>query len=253
MIFPLSNPQDNPLQFSAFIFVHDNLANIYDLGSVTTWINTGDSGDMVEDANTTIYFPSGFKAAVLLCDSQYTTQRAEVTLQDEQLNATLAEAPHLLGNFPDSAANSLFSQAFLNAFAPVLGDFIGAVVANTFTTSHGDGNLTLLSLPEINQNMNKAVQSAAKAYISGYTGFGGSQLGVVPSYTSFNQTAAVQDQQISLVSSPPFVVGLWVLYAFMVLLLAALLLASNLRETQLFDLQTMETIYRGMSIPALSG
>lgn len=168
-----------------------------------------------------------------------------MTLQDGQLSATLT-GQSLLGNFPESAANSLFSQAFLNAFAS--DGFVNRpAVAPTFTkVSASSNHWALLSVSEINQNMNGAIQSAAKAYISGYAGFDRSHLGVFPSYTTFNRTAAIQYQEISLVSSRPFLLALWALDGVIFLVLVILLCAKNAEEMWLFSLQTMETVYRGM-------
>lgn len=244
-LLPLANLQDNPPPSSAFIFVFDPRIHT-NLSAIAT--STNITKKDIEGTNGTITFQLGHVAVVLLCEPQYTIQRAEVTLQGGQLNATLIESP-LLGNFPESAANSLFSRAFLNAFAPL--DVGNRPAMSTFIPDHG--RQALLSLPEINQNMNGVIQSAAKAYISGYTGTNGSRLDILPSYTSSNQSVAVQGQKISLVSGKTFLVALWGLDAVIVLILAILLCTINAKEMRLLSLQTMETIYRGAFLSQLQG
>ncbi len=196
--------------------------------------------------NSTIEFNIGNMAAILLCDPHYTIQRAEVVLQNGQLKTTLVDLP-LIGNFPEPAANSLFSQALLNAFSPGGKTDSPAISALKL----GDDRASL-SLPNISQNMNDFIQSAAKAYISGYTGLDGSQLGLFPSYSSFNQTVISQQHQVSLISSRVFLVALWVLDVIIICILVVLLCTTSVEEMWPFSIQTMETIYRGMCRPALT-
>lgn len=238
---PLLDLDDYPVPLSAFIFASGVTAAFDPLGTVNTWVSTPNERALTNTNITGVpiaTFAPGTMTSVLLCDPHFMISKAEVTLQDGQLHANPVEQP-LLGNFPESAANSLFSQAFLNAKFPR-----GSVVF-PFTTGP-ENRQTLLTLPEINDNMNRLIQSAAKAYTSGFTGFNGPQPETFPSYTYFNQTATVQSSEISLVSSQPFLVALWVLDGAIALILAILLCITNARKMRLFNLQTMETVYRGM-------
>lgn len=185
--------------------------------------------------------------SVLLCDPQYKIQRANVTLSNGKLSASVLPALPLLGNFPEQTASALFSQALMNTLGNMEPDRqLNPVSMLLFTGEfHGSGPLHPLPLPVINDNMNRVLRSAAKTYLSGY-GSLGTQDPSLPSYKPRNQTATVQYQQIALVASRPFLIALLVLVAVTVVILAMLLKVVDIGNLQLFCLQTLKKVYMGI-------
>lgn len=182
---------------------------------------------------------------VLLCDPQYKIQTASITLSRGNLSANILPASPLLGNFPDAAAAALFSQALLGTLGLDQEDLdrtLDPISMFLFTGEfNGTGPLRPFTLPVINQNMNRVLKSAAKAYLSGYN----SSFASPPSYALFNQTAAVQYQPLALVTSRPFFIGLLAMVAIAVVILMMLLKIIDTGKVQLFNLQTLEEVYAG--------
>lgn len=231
MPFGLNLTLTAPIPLSAIIFSGNSTR--MDLGS------TGTSFRNQTPESETLY-------RVLLCDPQYKTQRANVTLSNGQLSASILPDLPLIGNFPEAAATALFFQAFLGVFGPQEEDtshFLDPISMFIFT---GEFNETdpqpPLSLPVINTNMNRALKSAAKTSLSGYYIPDGSP---VPEYSLWNQTATVQYHQLVFVVSRPFFIGLLALVAVAVVILMVLLKVIDLGKVQLFNLQTLEKIYTG--------
>ncbi len=196
---------------SAVIFSGNS--TLLDLGSTGTSVHVTPAGRL----NSTI------PMSVLLCDPQYKIQRANVMLSSGKLSANVFPILPLIGNFPETAANALFSQALLETLGPEDEDpdrLLGSIAMLLFTGGYdGTGPLHPFPLPVINDNMNRILRSAAKAYISGYNSTYGKQ---VTSYALWNQTATVQYQQLALVASKSFFIGLLVLSALVVIALMVL-------------------------------
>ncbi len=185
--------------------------------------------------------------SVLLCDPQFKIQRANVTLSGGNLSAEIFPTLPLIGNFPETAANALFSQALLEALRPEEGDsehLLSSISMLLFTGGlNGTGPLRPFPMPLINDNMNRILRSAAKAYLSGYNATSEDH---VASYALWNQAAIVQYQQLSLVTSRPFFIGLLALAAVTVTVLMALTAVTDIGKIQLFNLETLQKIYTGM-------
>lgn len=134
---------------------------------------------------------------VLLCDPRYKVQRASVTLSSGKLSANTLPGLPLLGNFPEDVANELFSEALFSVVAEnsLKGPPLTPISMSLFTGElNGTGPLRPLPLNVINENMNRALKSAAKAYLIEYNSSG---VFSVPGYTPWKQTATVQYPQIA--------------------------------------------------------
>lgn len=107
---------------------------------------------------------------------------------------------------------------------------------------NGTKPLHPLPLSVINNNMNKVLKSAAKAYLSGYNSSVGS---TAVSYSLWNQTATVQYQQLALVGSKTFFIVLLILAVLTAIVLMVLFSVIDIGKVQLFNLQTLEKVYIG--------
>ncbi len=220
---------------SAIIFFGNS--TILDLGSTGTPIH----------AKSESQSNAAMSLSVLLCDPQYQIQRANVTLSDGKLSANVFPTLPLIGNFPETAANALFSQALLETLGPEdqdPGRLVGSISMLLFTGGwNGTGPLHPFPLSVINDNMNRILKSAAKAYLSGYNS---SLNSVSTTYALWNQTAAVQYQQLALVTSKSFFIVLLTLSVLTVAVLLALSAVIDIGGMELFNLQTLENVHIGM-------
>lgn len=185
--------------------------------------------------------------SVLLCDPQFKIQRANITLSsDGKLSANVLPGFPLIGNFPETAANALFSQALMDTLRPEWEDpdrLLSPISMSLFTGGlNGTGPLQPFPLPVINDNMNRVLKSAAKAYLSG---FNSSEDSRALSFSLWNQTATIQSQQLALVTSRPFFIGLLTLAALIVTVSVALSTTIDIGKMQLFNLETLDKIYAG--------
>ncbi|KAF9441455.1 hypothetical protein P691DRAFT_791325 [Macrolepiota fuliginosa MF-IS2] len=252
-ITPLAYPDSGRLpnetvSLSAFVFIADDGSDSDGTYvSPMDLVGTNTSGPYQGQSN----FVS--VASVLLCDPQFEIKKAWVMLSQGQLNATVLQNSSLIGNIPKSAAAAIFSQGLLNTLGSDFDDYgVGTVAGLTFLendTSDIFPNATSQPRPfpltEINQKMNQVIQSAAKAYISGYSTRheGEGPDGLDPNFFWINRTASVDYQQTSLVSSAPFLVALGVLDAGITITLLILVRSVNTASMQLFSLQTLESVY----------
>ncbi|KAF9441209.1 hypothetical protein P691DRAFT_791888 [Macrolepiota fuliginosa MF-IS2] len=197
---------------------------------------------------------AGTVAAVLLCDPLFTIEKAQVTLSNGTLDATIIPNSSLVGNFPRGAANALFFQGLLHALAPdeVRVPTYGELASLVFLRDgvNPGTNVHPLPLSDINRNMSLALQSAAKVYLSGYRiRMVGEDLDIVRDSVMFNSTATVEYQRDSLVSSEPFFIALVILDILMAIILTILVCSVRTADLQLFTLQTLEGIYYKESPP----
>ncbi|KAJ3555972.1 hypothetical protein NP233_g12084 [Leucocoprinus birnbaumii] len=194
---------------------------------------------------------------VLLCKTHVKIRRAKVTLHRNILQAELRPASFpLINNFPEAAANAIFS--FSTVFALNLQAELGHRMSHTAFLvfagpAHGapmgsngfcDG-IPSISMSQINENMGRLAQVAAKIYMSGYVCKAGSPLKtLINEYAYFHQNVTIQYQQAALVASKPFLVLLVVLDAFAFLMLALLLYKLPIADIRLFNLATLMELSR---------
>lgn len=173
-------------------------------------------------------------------------------MSNSQLSANILLDLPLIGNFPEGEATTLFSTALLEVLGPQEEDpnrLINPISMLLFTREFdGVEPLRPLPLPVINNNMNRVLKSAAKAYLSRWYINSDPTL---PEYSLWNQTATVQYEQLALVVSRHFFIGLLALVAVTVVTLMVLLKVIGIRKVQLFNLQTLEKIYTGTSVCTL--
>ncbi|KAF9441991.1 hypothetical protein P691DRAFT_765685 [Macrolepiota fuliginosa MF-IS2] len=228
--------------------------------ALSTFLFIGDSIELnLTSIDTAVLYETKSQslAGILLCDPQFTTQKAQVVLSNGTLNATIILNSSLVGNFPESAANAIFSQALLFALGPVngnipaYGELASAVLLQSNITNPTNPPARPLPLSDINRNISLAIQSAAKAYISGYRVDNRTNIGFTSDSAWHNSTASVQYQQDSLTASKPTLIAAGALDVIIVIILAILVFSVNVADMELFSLRALEGIYHKESSPRI--
>ncbi|KAF9443596.1 hypothetical protein P691DRAFT_713076, partial [Macrolepiota fuliginosa MF-IS2] len=207
-------------------------------------LNLGNQPNILLPENTTgLGNDSPMIVTALVCDPQLKIVPATVTLTQGSLHAT-SRAPPLINNILPGAANTTFSEglleatgsvdpttnwAFVNTIARVL--FLTDPSLNYFDKPEG---IKPLPLPQINQNMNKIMLSAAKAFLSGYKPTEDSNLTSLD-FDTISINATADEEQLALVGSIPFLIALGSVVGLLLSLLATLTAIVRVEELRTFD------------------
>ncbi|KAJ3570496.1 hypothetical protein NP233_g4375 [Leucocoprinus birnbaumii] len=110
------------------------------------------------------------------------------------------------------------------------------------------GSVSPLDLGSINANLDKWLQSAAKAFLSGNISPSAREEYYAPVFTSMSTNATTQVQKLALVASRPFLVSLAILIVILEACLLRLLYVVDPREVKasLFNLETLLRVTRGI-------
>jgi hypothetical protein len=184
--------------------------------------------------------------SALMCDPQLEVLPAIINATTSSLEATTLSGDPTVKNIPTAAANTVFSTSLREAvsersFSFEMG-FLSAVSFRLFLpnlTFDMDGKVILkpLSLDKINQNMNNALASSAKAYLSGYQPNGDNPM--FSSFAMVNTSAEVQVQKMAVVGSKPFFVALSVTVGLLVTFLGTLVAMTRPDQLEGFDLENI--------------
>jgi hypothetical protein len=193
------------------------------------------------------YFNSSFwgckqlSISALVCDSQSEILPAIINATMSSLEATILPGTPTVKNIPTEAANYMFTNALTNAIGQFGG--LSSVSAQLFfpmgSFGLSDKRLKILSLDQINQNMSKALTSAAKAYLSGYVSGDGLDPTVLPSFAMVNTSAVIEEQRLALVGRRPFFVASSAIVGLLVVLLGAIVAITRPDELESFDLENI--------------
>ncbi|KAF9440640.1 hypothetical protein P691DRAFT_715523 [Macrolepiota fuliginosa MF-IS2] len=245
---------DEPvLPLMSFIFFGSSTQ----LGNPLLVLNLEDQPNTLLPKNTTgLGNDDPMIVTALVCDPQLKIVPATVTLTRGSLHAT-PHTPPLINNILPGAANTTFSEglleatgsvdpttnwAFVNTIARVL--FLTDPSLNYFDKPEG---IKPLPLPQINQNMNKIMLSAAKAFLSGYKPTEDSNLTSLD-FDTISTDATADEEQLALVGSKPFLIALGSVVGLLFALLATLTAIVKVEKLQTFDLESIAKIAKKVHI-----
>jgi hypothetical protein len=101
----------------------------------------------------------------------------------------------------------------------------------------GANALKPLSLDRINQNMNVALGSAAKAYLNGFKPNANNP--TLSSFAKVNTTAVMKVRKLALVGSKPFLVASSVLVGLVIVLIGVLVAITSPDQLESFELENI--------------
>jgi hypothetical protein len=104
---------------------------------------------------------------------------------------------------------------------------------------HSGTPFKVLSLDQINQNMTKAIVSAAKAYLSGYVPGDSFDPTVLPSFAMVNTSAVIEEQRMALVGRKPFFVASSAIVGLLVVLLGVIVAITRPDQLESFELENI--------------
>jgi hypothetical protein len=180
--------------------------------------------------------------SALVCDSQPEILPAIINATMSSLEATILPGTPTVKNIPTDAANHLFRNALNGAMIGSFGGISSASAQLFFPMgSFGpfDATLKLLSLDQINQNMTRAIASAAKAYLSGCVPGKLVDPTVLPSFAMVNTSAVIEEQRLALVGRKPFFVASSAVVGLLVVLLGAIVAITRPNQLESFDLENI--------------
>lgn len=253
IIFPLlssgalNNVSDSPL--SGIFFVGRNTSqgtSFLNLDNLpTTFIGPPPPSSNSSNSSTRDCFPTLLSA--ITCDPQFRIHPATATLSGGSLSTSKirTEKEPIVKNIAPEAANAIFSQS------------LGAALSSAETFSNGSLNVNgiarvlfladpsfkhtdlsgvkPLPIENITQNMNRALLSSAKAYLSGYqvnntdTTF--------PAFEMMETNAMREVERLALVGSEPFLIVVTILVGMLIVLLVTIVVMIRVEELRTFDLK----------------
>ncbi|KAF5360582.1 hypothetical protein D9756_005178 [Leucocoprinus leucothites] len=243
----LNNVSDSPL--SGIFFVGRNTSqgtSFLNLDNLpTTFIGPPPPSSNSSNSSTRDCFPTLLSA--ITCDPQFRIHPATATLSGGSLSTSKirTEKEPIVKNIAPEAANAIFSQS------------LGAALSSAETFSNGSLNVNgiarvlfladpsfkhtdlsgvkPLPIENITQNMNRALLSSAKAYLSGYqvnntdTTF--------PAFEMMETNAMREVERLALVGSEPFLIVVTILVGMLIVLLVTIVVMIRVEELRTFDLK----------------
>jgi hypothetical protein len=202
--------------------------------------------------------------STLVCDPQVSIYRAAVTLSSggTELGAEIISNQPPFGNIPSAFPNLTFPLFFRGAIdTAVADDHTGQRIADVAEIAFlGDRMPPPALNPDpqieagpsdlaaINKNMNTYAQSAAKAYLSGDVSTDLHGELQEPPYSTLTRNATFQVEKIGLITSIPFFVYLSIIVGVLEICLLVLLFMVEPRELLLFNLETLKSMFKGLSV-----
>jgi hypothetical protein len=186
------------------------------------------------------FLTQNLTGALLTCDPSSSIVPAEITAAQNTLTARRLPMPidnptsAMIGNISPGAAALITSASLYDAVADIASSF-----AHDLFIMPGidNGHLNLLSLDEINRNMDHYTQSAGQAFLNGYSSADTTDLDVI--LKTMDQTAQITFPVAALVSSKPLLIAFTVAVGMSSFLLVAILWTIRNTALSLFNLKNL--------------
>jgi hypothetical protein len=188
--------------------------------------------------------PTAYRTGALLtCDPRSSIVPAEITVAQNTLTARRLPMPiddptsTMVGNISPGAAALITSTSLSDAVADEVNPYDSFFAYDLFIKpGFDDSKLNLLSLDEINKNMDHYTQSAGKAFLNGFVD---STSDTAVMLMTINQTAQITLPLATLVSSKPLLVAFTVVAGMSCFFLAAILWTIRDTVLTLFNLKNL--------------
>ncbi|KXN91447.1 hypothetical protein AN958_00709 [Leucoagaricus sp. SymC.cos] len=184
-------------------------------------------------------------ASVLVCDPQAKITGGRISISSGGTVSIIASGQPPIGNFPQSAANLILSNAFQVALVQLepleLSNLVNNVASALFmANASGDWNkaqnISPLDIPTLNENVDMFMSSAAKAFLDGYRKDGTS---VSPTFDTNAVSGMGQEQRLALTTSKGLFITTIVVDAIALALLYALCRSALTQKRYPFDLMSV--------------